>query len=196
MKRESKHSKNAGRRYAHSAAPSRHKATRINTRNASSHRVKRINKSHLQKENSSNSFKRINIKKIIVTIVIILVVIFGIVEITSYFHRKTETDNQNIKEISLDSTQKVEGLDNIEVSGINIKMKENTTTIEIKFKNNSDQNQLPFNGHISILDKDTYKLFGTQCSIPEIQSKSESIYNIICNDDLSNSTSYEFNKIN
>ena len=172
MQKGSKHSKYVGQRYgSYFNSTSTHK----------------YNKKHLKLKSSHS-----NSSKIIVCIIIIFVLIFGIVEITSYFHQKSENKETNIKEINLDISKKIEGLDNIEVNGIKIQQNDATANINIKFKNITNNIQQPFESHLSILNTEGYILFGLQCSIPEISANSEIDYSIITNDDLTTAGDYRF----
>lgn len=192
MQKGSKHSKYVGQRYRHSKTV--HSSNYFNSN--STHKYnKKIKKEHLRSSHSNSSkinTKKINIKKILVCIIIILVLIFGIVEITSYFHPKAENTETNIKEINLDMSKKIEGLDNIEVNGIKIQQNDATANINIKFKNITNNIQQPFESHLSILNTEGYILFGLQCSIPEINANSEIDYSIITNDDLTTAGDYRF----
>lgn len=192
MQKGSKHSKYVGQRYRHSKTV--HSGNYFNSN--STHKYnKKIKKEHLRSSHSNSSkinTKKINIKKILVCIIIILVLIFGIVEITSYFHPKAENTETNIKEINLDMSKKIEGLDNIEVNGIKIQQNDATANINIKFKNITNNIQQPFESHLSILNTEGYVLFGLQCSIPEISANSEIDYSIITNDDLTTAGNYRF----
>lgn len=183
MKRQSKHAKNVGRRYLETDK-SKTKHSKIKKYNS------KLKSSHF--DSSKINTKRININKIIVCLLIIFVLIFGIVEITSYFHPKAENTETNIKEINLDISKKIEGLDNIEVNGIKIQQNDATANINIKFKNITNNIQQPFESHLSILNTEGYILFGLQCSIPEINANSEIDYSIITNDDLTTAGDYRF----
>lgn len=180
MQKGSKHSKYVGQRYRHSKVT--HNGSYFNS--TSTHKY---NKKHLKLKSSHS-----NSSKIIVCIIIIFVLIFGIVEITSYFHQKSENKETNIKEINLDISKKIEGLDNIEVNGIKIQQNDATANINIKFKNITNNIQQPFESHLSILNTEGYILFGLQCSIPEISANSEIDYSIITNDDLTTAGDYRF----
>lgn len=158
-------------------------------------------KKHI-KTNKSNHLKskkrkKINLNKLIFTIILILLVVFGITKIR-HSSKTNETPSSSssslVKEISTSKT--IEGLDNIEVTGIIINKKDDTSYIEMKLKNNSNTSQSAFKTHISILDKDNHILFGIQCSVSGISANSEISCNIISNDDLTNADSYEINKIN
>ena len=151
MQKGSKHSKYVGQRYRHSKVT--HNGSYFNS--TSTHKY---NKKHLKLKSSHS-----NSSKIIVCIIIIFVLIFGIVEITSYFHQKSENKETNIKEINLDISKKIEGLDNIEVNGIKIQQNDATANINIKFKNITNNIQQPFESHLSILNTEGYILFGLQC---------------------------------
>ena len=159
------------------------------------------NKKHLKiqtksRHSKASNKKKLNIKKFIVFIIILLLIVFGIVKVEQNLTKnENKLSTSNYSEKSITTSKNINGLDIIEVSEINMKRQDNTSYVELKLKNTSNTPQSAFKAHLSILDKDKHILLGIQCSVSEIPANSQISYNIISNDDLINADSYEIIKI-
>lgn len=177
MKKESKHSKTTKHKSRHS-------------KTVQANRFKNVNSSK-KKANT----RKVNFKKLIVFILIIAIIILVIIKVNSNITTSSSEISNHVDKIIKES-KKIEGLEHIKVEEVGIKKNENTSTITLKLKNSSNENQEPFTTDFLLLSKDNALTFRMHCHINEIQAKSEYDYTITTsNNDLLDSENYTIEKI-
>lgn len=142
-----------------------------------------------KKNKNNTTFKEILIL-ILIILIIGLITSFTIFYITPYFKNKNiDTDTPATSTIEI--TKKIVGLEDIEITKMNIESSSSSSLIEISFKNISDN--IIDNCEISLylLDENESVIFGTSLNLPNMNPNSSETFSVLCSDNITNVADYK-----
>lgn len=142
--------------------------------------------------------KKFSFKKIF-TIFLIILVLAGLVYVAyryiPVYISKNISENSGFNSISstnIGETKVVEGLEYVSITSINISTSDkDSSIIEIHFKNNSSNDIEENRSHFYALNAEGNIIFGMPLTIPKLTANSETIYKVLCTNNLSEAKDYE-----
>lgn len=103
----------------------------------------------------------------------------------------SETKPIIYEDSAIDITRYIEGLEAVQILGVDIKSADTSSKIYIYLKNTSNRNVEPCELIFSVLNENKEKIFGTNLTVPLISPNEEKTLKIFCTDDLSSAIDYE-----
>lgn len=132
-------------------------------------------------------------KKILIFILCILI-IFLIAFPIFYIIDTLKTNSTNVDtstNSTIKITKKIIGLENIEITEMDIKCFFNYSMVKISFKNISNNKVDSCEINLYLLDENESIIFGSSLELPDIESNSSETFNILCSSNISNVSDYK-----
>lgn len=152
---------------------------------------------------SNDSTKKKNFKWHIFLffLVVIIFCAIGIYFLITNFNKnnsnlETETKPVEYEDSTIEVSRYVEGLETVQILGVDIKSAETSSKISISLKNISNNAIEPCELIFYMLDENKEKIFGTNLNVTSISPNEEITLKVFCTSDLSTAIDYEikFNK--
>lgn len=151
---------------------------------------------HSVNKNSKNGTKKKQLKLsvLLLSLLIVFICIFWFYFLVINWnknHSNLETKPVEYEDSKIEISRYVEGLESLQILGVNIKSAETSSKISISLKNISNNSIEPCKLIFYMLDENGHKFFGTSLNVPLISPNEETTLKVFCTDDLSTAIDYE-----
>lgn len=126
---------------------------------------------------------------ILIIFIIIALAVGGIVFYFSYYLKLNNTPTY--VDSTIEVSKKIIGLEDIEISSMNIKSSSQASIIEISFLNTSDIKIETCEISLYLLGEDDISIFGTSIELPAMEPNSSEVFSILCSDNITNVVDYK-----
>lgn len=145
---------------------------------------------------SNDSTKNFKWSIFLLFLLLLILCIIGIYFLVTNWNKSNSNLNTTTKPVEyedskIEISRYVDGIESLQILGLDIKSAETSSKISISLKNISNSTIEPCKLILSMLDEKGHRIFSTNLNVSLISPNEETTLKFFCTDDLSAATDYE-----